>query len=153
MLNFYNSLVGLGAEVEKLSSVVFETCQKVNGVYDMVWQVHESIRLLQDVSVTSASVMESGTKLAASVSDDLTRIVDSVVQLDTDFKIRLAYYGVQLDSLRAQVQNLSPSQKDLSDMEFGLALKDKLLTNIDFLCERVAQFIVADNFSTSSLTV
>ncbi|MEE4573211.1 MULTISPECIES: hypothetical protein [Pseudomonas syringae group] len=153
MLNFYDTLVGLGAEIGKLSSDIFDTCQEVNGVYDLVWQVHEKIRLLQGVSVTSASVMESGTKLSPLVSDDLKRIIASVVQLDTGVKTRLAYYAVQLDSLRTQVQNLSPSQKELSDMELGLALKDKLLRNIDFLCERVAQFIVADNFSTSSLTV
>lgn len=146
MSNSYMELLSLGNEAEKLSAEIFKLCAEVNKIYDSVFTVHEDLGVIQNLILEQPEMICSSYQLPDTLRVDLEKIIASMLVLEKSMKARLACYGLQLDLLRSKVENLNLIQHEFSTLEPSTALKSKLLSSLDFVCERVALLLRAERF-------
>ncbi|MCD5972977.1 hypothetical protein [Pseudomonas quasicaspiana] len=146
MSNSYMELVSLGIEAEKLSAEIFKLCAEVNKIYDSVFTVYEDLGVIQSLISEQPEMMCSSYQVPDTLRVDLEKIIASMLALEKSMKARLACYGLQLDLIRSKVENLNLIQHEFSTLESSTALKSKLLSSLDFVCERVALLLRAERF-------
>lgn len=137
----YAELLELGYEAKNMSIEIFRICREVNELYDRVFVIHETLRSFQEQGFNQASLACPGYQLSNTLFVNLTKVIVSLIKLESGMKTRLAVYGSELDLLRLRIENSRVSSQDAGFEKSYIELKLKLLSSLDLVCETVVTYI------------